>query len=412
MVQEEDKSVLLSSHNLDEVQRICNRVALIHHGEVRLYGRTRRNSSGRRAGGEARIRTAEALDDALLDRVKALPGVTGAGRRRTKCSRSRSPTTTCFRLWLPLVATAGARIREVTGTGPGLEELYLNIVREAGTKRRSPAMRRMWIIAKKDIADVIGVRSTYLYVFVMLLASSSYFFSYFSIANQLTKAGASPEAILATSRIVPGEHRVHHPGALLLLRLPDLHLHRGAGEDQADPRVAHGHAGHHAGDLAGQVHRRGRYGRASSGWAVSVFSYLVISLAEVMPRVHQFIAPPPLAIVSGLIVVPLLVLSTISLVTHLQLIISNPRVSNFIFVAVFLVVLGVLLVSVYSLPGGGLNQRYFLPIFLGLAVVVGVISRRASRPPDQGESGPFQQGMTGLAVRPQSSFRGRRAGGS
>jgi hypothetical protein len=69
----------------------------------------------------------------------------------------------------------------------------------------------------------------------------------------------------------------------------------------------------------------------------------------------------------------------ISLVTHLQLVISNARVSNFIFVAVFLVVLGVLLFSVYSLPGGGLNQRYFLPIFLGLAVVVGNISRALAR---------------------------------
>jgi hypothetical protein len=114
------------------------------------------------------------------------------------------------------------------------------------------------------------------------------------------------------------------------------------------------------------------------GLAVSVFSYLVISLAEVAPRVHQFIAPPPLAIVSGIIVVPLLVFSVISLVTHLQLVISNARVSNFIFVAVFLVVLGILLVSVYSLPGGGLNQRYFLPIFLLMAIVVGLISRRLS----------------------------------
>ena len=93
---------------------------------------------------------------------------------------------------------------------------------------------------------------------------------------------------------------------------------------------------------------------------------------------HQFIAPPPLAIVSGIIVVPLLVFSVISLVTHLQLVISNARVSNFIFVAVFLVVLGILLVSVYSLPGGGLNQRYFLPIFLLMAIVVGLISRRLS----------------------------------
>ncbi len=112
---------------------------------------------------------------------------------------------------------------------------------------------------------------------------------------------------------------------------------------------------------------------------LSVFSYLVISLGEVAPRVHQVIGPPPLAIVTGLIVVPLLVMAVISLVVHLQLIISNVRVSNFIFVAVFLVLLGVLLFSVYSIPGGGLNQKFFLPVLLGLAIVVGAVSRGLSR---------------------------------
>jgi ABC-2 type transport system ATP-binding protein len=34
----EKKTVLLSSHNLDEVQRICNRIALIDRGEIKLAG--------------------------------------------------------------------------------------------------------------------------------------------------------------------------------------------------------------------------------------------------------------------------------------------------------------------------------------------------------------------------------------
>jgi ABC-2 type transport system ATP-binding protein len=35
----EKKTVLLSSHNLDEVQRICNKIALIDRGEIKLYGK-------------------------------------------------------------------------------------------------------------------------------------------------------------------------------------------------------------------------------------------------------------------------------------------------------------------------------------------------------------------------------------
>ena len=115
------------------------------------------------------------------------------------------------------------------------------------------------------------------------------------------------------------------------------------------------------------------------GLTVSVFSYLVISLAEVAPQVHQFIAPPGLAVLSGLVVVPILVVAVISLVTYMQLVISNPRVSNFAFVAVFLVVLGVLLVAIYSLPGGGLNPSYYIPIFLGMTVVVTLVSLSLSR---------------------------------
>lgn len=33
-----NKTVLLSSHNLEEVQKICNRIALLHKGEIKLYG--------------------------------------------------------------------------------------------------------------------------------------------------------------------------------------------------------------------------------------------------------------------------------------------------------------------------------------------------------------------------------------
>ncbi len=38
IARKEKKTVLLSSHNLDEVQRICNRIALIDRGEIKLYG--------------------------------------------------------------------------------------------------------------------------------------------------------------------------------------------------------------------------------------------------------------------------------------------------------------------------------------------------------------------------------------
>ena len=35
---DEGKTIFLSSHNLDEMQRLCNRIVLIHGGQTKLYG--------------------------------------------------------------------------------------------------------------------------------------------------------------------------------------------------------------------------------------------------------------------------------------------------------------------------------------------------------------------------------------
>ena len=239
-------------------------------------------------------------------------------------------------------------------------------------------MHRAWIVAKKDLSEVFGARSTYAYLLVMLLASSSYFFSYFSIANQLTRQGASQATLLAVSRlfldsiayIIPVMYSFFACQTsipIVVLEKTNRTLESLLATPASMRQIWLGKSVAVA--FSGTV----------IGLGLSVFAYLVIALGEVAPRVHHVIAPPPLAFVSGAIVVPLLVFAVISLVVQLQLVISNPRVSNFIFVAVFLVVLGVLLVSVYSLPGGGLNQTYYVPIFLGIIVVVGAVSNLLSR---------------------------------
>ncbi|MBN2240810.1 MAG: hypothetical protein JW712_13635 [Dehalococcoidales bacterium] len=69
IAREEQKTVLLSSHNLDEVQRICNRVALIDRGEIKLYGELEelRQKMGRSS---IIIETAVPLTEAVLAEVQ------------------------------------------------------------------------------------------------------------------------------------------------------------------------------------------------------------------------------------------------------------------------------------------------------------------------------------------------------
>ena len=66
----------------------------------------------------------------LLARVQATPGVKEAGRLDSTLHLLVADEETLSRV-VALVASAGAMVREVTSSGPGLEELYLNIVHEA-----------------------------------------------------------------------------------------------------------------------------------------------------------------------------------------------------------------------------------------------------------------------------------------
>jgi len=61
------KTVFLSSHNLDEVERLCNRIALIHHGEIRLQGDMRELMRGDKTGYV--VEPAEPLSPELVERL-------------------------------------------------------------------------------------------------------------------------------------------------------------------------------------------------------------------------------------------------------------------------------------------------------------------------------------------------------
>jgi len=65
----EKKTVLLSSHNLDEVQRICNRIALIDRGEIKLYGELEKLRQKMGRSGIV-IEVSSSITDAVLEELK------------------------------------------------------------------------------------------------------------------------------------------------------------------------------------------------------------------------------------------------------------------------------------------------------------------------------------------------------
>jgi ABC-2 type transport system ATP-binding protein len=132
MVHKEGKTILLSSHNLDEVQRICNRVALIHKGEIRLYGELEKLQRDM-SRGEVIIETAEPLSGEILKEIQALPGVTFQSQSEKKVVLSLAKSTNTSAI-ISLMAARGVRIEQVRKQEATLEEIYTTILKEAEQK--------------------------------------------------------------------------------------------------------------------------------------------------------------------------------------------------------------------------------------------------------------------------------------
>ena len=121
-------TVLLSSHNLDEVQRMCARVAVIKAGELRAYD-TVENLRGDGKGHTLDISASDEGDAARAeDLLRNLPEVTtisrtGADIRLSTSIDSAAPVITS------LVA-AGIRLEEVRRISRSLEDVYIDLVKE------------------------------------------------------------------------------------------------------------------------------------------------------------------------------------------------------------------------------------------------------------------------------------------
>jgi len=129
MARREGKTILLSSHNLDEVQRICNRIALISRGEIRLCGELE-ELRRERSVNEVEIRISEAIPEHLLAELQSLSNL---GLRQAK------DTTLIFApkegMKIPdvvrLLVNRGVDIEGVSRKEVSLEEIYSAMLQEA-----------------------------------------------------------------------------------------------------------------------------------------------------------------------------------------------------------------------------------------------------------------------------------------
>lgn len=128
IVSKENKTIFLSSHNLDEVQRICNRIALIDRGEIKLYGELEslRQKMGK---GVVVIETAQPIPESLLTELKSLPHL-GLQEKKERTLIFSPQEGTEISDIISLLSGQGVRIEEAIRKEASLEEMYATILKE------------------------------------------------------------------------------------------------------------------------------------------------------------------------------------------------------------------------------------------------------------------------------------------
>src|SRR4030042_4225562 len=122
IVRKESKTIFLSSHNLDEVQRICNRIALIDRGEIKLYGELESLRRGM-GGGMVVIKTAHNIPESLLAELKNLPHLGFQDKKEQDLIFSPLKGTEISDI-ISFLAGRGIKIEEAIKKEASLEEMY------------------------------------------------------------------------------------------------------------------------------------------------------------------------------------------------------------------------------------------------------------------------------------------------
>ncbi len=135
MVSQQGKTILLSSHNLDEVHRICNRIALIHRGEIRVSGNLDKIQQEMSQGG-VNIETAEPVASEILEELRRMPELSLLEQHDNWLAVASGPNNDVSGI-VTLLAARGVKIEQVRRQEASLEEIYTTLLKEAeGEKKK------------------------------------------------------------------------------------------------------------------------------------------------------------------------------------------------------------------------------------------------------------------------------------
>jgi ABC-2 type transport system permease protein len=235
-------------------------------------------------------------------------------------------------------------------------------------------MKKLWIIARKDVKESFNSRSTYIYIVIMLLLTFTYFSSYNTLINSLTEQNATAQEIYDDSRAFLRGLAYTLPMMYSIL-VCTVFAQYSVVVDKAKRNIE-------SLMVTPATIRQIWMGKTLAvtlpsiviGIAVAIIGYIVLNIAAVGPKVGSFIIPDAFSIITALIIVPILIFAIVSVVIYIQLVISNPRIANLVFTAIFLL----LFFGTTTLSAAGINVNFGF-IYLGVIALCAVISFILSR---------------------------------
>ena len=129
-------TIFLNSHNLDEVSRVCSKVAILHRGTIRAYDSIERLRACPSDSGLEITLSDPALGDGALAIINTLPGVKSTSQEHGHINVALSgPGGSQV---LEALIKGGFGVEEAVRRKRTLEEIYLDVVREVGGMQDDP----------------------------------------------------------------------------------------------------------------------------------------------------------------------------------------------------------------------------------------------------------------------------------
>lgn len=122
----EGKTILLSSHNLTEVQHLCNRIAIIDRGEIKLYGELEELKKNLQ-GPKIEVEIADDVPMELQQKLKTRFGLLQHDGSKYLFSAETGDVSAI----ISFLSEKGIKISAAGRKEAGMEELYSSILKEA-----------------------------------------------------------------------------------------------------------------------------------------------------------------------------------------------------------------------------------------------------------------------------------------